>query len=154
MKDKYVIGVDFGTLSGRAVVVSASDGREIANSVFEYPHAVMDTKLEASGQQLPPEWALQDPSDHIEVLKNTIPAAVKVAGIDPADVIGIATDFIACTMLPVKADGTPLSNLSAFRERPHAYVNLWKHHATQPHADRINETARQMGEPWLASYGG
>lgn len=154
MSEKYVIGVDYGTLSGRAVVVSVADGRELASSVFEYPHAVMDTQLASTGQKLPPEWALQDANDYVEVLKNTIPAAVKAAGIDPGDVIGIATDFTACTMVPVKADGTPLSNLSSYRDRPHAYVKLWKHHAAQPHADRINETARKMGESWLARYGG
>ena len=154
MSEKYVIGVDYGTLSGRAVVVSVADGRELASSVFEYPHAVMDTKLASSEKKLPPEWALQDANDYVEVLKNTIPAAVKAAGIHPSAVIGIATDFTACTMVPVKADGTPLSNLSAFRDRPHAYVKLWKHHAAQPHADRINETARKMGESWLARYGG
>jgi L-ribulokinase len=154
MTEKYVIGVDYGTLSGRAVVVAVSNGKELASSVFEYPHGVMDTTLAKTGKKLPPEWALQDANDYVEVLKNTVPAALKAAGVDPSDVIGIATDFTACTMVPVKADGTPLSNLSDFRERPHAYVKLWKHHAAQPHADRINETARKMDEFWLARYGG
>ena len=68
--ERYVIGVDYGTLSGRALVVRVSDGAELGTAVFEYPHAVMDTKLAATGQALPPEWALQDPQDYIEVLKN------------------------------------------------------------------------------------
>jgi L-ribulokinase len=152
--EKYVIGIDYGTLSGRAVVVAVSNGKELASAVFEYPHGVMDTTLAKTGKKLPPEWALQDANDYIEVLKNTVPAAVEAAGVDPVDVIGIATDFTACTMVPVKADGTPLSNLSDFRDRPHAYVKLWKHHAAQPHADRINETARKRDEFWLARYGG
>jgi L-ribulokinase len=152
--EKYVIGIDYGTLSGRAVVVAVSNGKELASAVFEYPHGVMDTTLAKTGKKLPPEWALQDANDYVEVLKNTVPAAVKAAGVDPVDVIGIATDFTACTMVPVKADGTPLSNLSDFRDRPHAYVKLWKHHAAQPHADRINETARKRDEFWLARYGG
>lgn len=154
MTEKYVIGIDYGTLSGRAVVVAVSNGKELASAVFEYPHGVMDTTLAKTGKKLPPEWALQDANDYIEVLKNTVPAAVEAAGVDPVDVIGIATDFTACTMVPVKADGTPLSNLSDFRDRPHAYVKLWKHHAAQPHADRINETARKRDEFWLARYGG
>jgi L-ribulokinase len=153
-QDKYVIGVDYGTLSGRAVVVRVSDGEEVGNAVFEYPHRVMDRELAATKKPLPPDWALQDPQDYVEVLKNAVPAALKQADIDPAQVIGIATDFTACTMVPVLEDGTPLSALAEYRERPHAYVKLWKHHAAQPHADRINELARQRGEDWLARYGG
>jgi L-ribulokinase len=154
MSEKYVIGVDYGTLSGRAVVVAVSDGKELGSGVLEYPHAVMDTTLAATGKKLPPEWALQDPNDYVEVLKHAVPAAIKDAGIDPSDVIGIATDFTACTMVPVKLDGTPLSNLAQYRDRPHAYVKLWKHHAAQPHADRVNQVARERGEFWLNRYGG
>src|SRR5690606_39988807 len=76
------------------------------------------------------------------------------AGIDPRDVIRIATDFTACTMVPTLADGTPLCDLPAYADRPHAYVKLWKHHAAQPHADRINALAHERGEPWIARYGG
>jgi L-ribulokinase len=151
---KYTIGVDYGTLSGRAVVVRVSDGAELGTGVFEYPNAVMDTKLNATGAKLGPDWALQDANDYVDVLKNAVPAALKEAGIDPADVIGIATDFTACTMVAVLEDGTPLSNLSEYRDRPHAYVKLWKHHAAQPHADRINQLARDRNESWLPRYGG
>lgn len=152
--DQFVIGVDYGTLSGRALVVRVSDGQEFGAAVFEYPHAVMDTKLAATGKALPPEWALQVPQDYVDVLKHAVPAALKNAGIDPAQVIGIATDFTACTMIPVLADGTPLCELPDFVDRPHAYVKLWKHHAAQPHADRINAVARERGEKWLPRYGG
>ena len=152
--DSYVIGVDYGTLSGRAVVVRVSDGEELGSAVLEYPHAVMESALAASGAALPPEWALQDPNDYVEVLKHAVPDAVRAAGIDPAHVIGIGTDFTACTLVPVLEDGTPLSNLPEYRTRPHAYVKLWKHHAAQPHADRINALARARGEAWMARYGG
>jgi L-ribulokinase len=54
----------------------------------------------------------------------------------------------------VRADGTPLNEVPAYADRPHAYVKLWKHHAAQPHADRINALARERGEGWLARYGG
>ena len=57
-------------------------------------------------------------------------------------------------MVPVLADGTPLSRLERWREQPHAWVKLWKHHAAQGQADRINELAAARGEPWLARYGG
>jgi L-ribulokinase len=151
---RYVVGVDFGTLSGRALVVRVEDGVELASAVCDYPHAVMDTVLAATGERLPPEWALQDPDDYVTVLRTAVPEAVRAAGIDPADVIGIATDFTASTPLPVTADGTPLCRLPELAGRPHAYAKLWKHHAAQGQADRINALARDRGEPWLARYGG
>ncbi len=88
------------------------------------------------------------------VLKTAVPEAVAAAGVDPASVIGIATDFTASTPLPVTADGTPLCELPEFADRPHAYVKLWKHHAAQGQADRINDLARERAESWLPRYGG
>ena len=150
--DRFVIGVDYGTLSGRALLVRVSDGTEIATATHEYTHAVMDTTLAATGQKLPPEWALQVPSDYLDVLRIAVPEVLRLAGIDPAQVIGIGTDFTASTPMPVLADGTPLSDIHP--ERPHAYVKLWKHHAGQGQADRINEVAAERGESWLPRYGG
>ena len=154
MTEKYVIGVDYGTLSGRALIVRASDGHEMGSAVFEYPNAVMDRVLNSSGAALGPDWALQDAQDYVEVLKHAVPEALRVSGISAADVVGIATDFTACTMIPVLEDGTPLSQLPEFKDNPHAYVKLWKHHAAQPHADRINRLARDRKEKWLPRYGG
>jgi L-ribulokinase len=114
----------------------------------------MDAKLASTGAALPPEWALQDANDYVAVLKSAVPEALAAAGISASDVIGIATDFTACTMVPVIEDGTPMSNLPEFNARPHAYVKLWKHHAGQPQADRINQLARERGETWLSRYGG
>jgi L-ribulokinase len=150
----HVIGVDFGTLSGRAVVVRVSDGAELGSAVHPYEHAVVERTLPATGEQLPPDWALQMPGDWVQVLKTAVPEALAASGVDPATVIGIGTDFTACTVLPTLADGTPLSDLEQFRTRPHAYPKLWKHHAAQPHADRINALAEERGETWLARYGG
>ena len=154
MTEKYVIGVDYGTLSGRALIVRASDGHEMGSAVFEYPNAVMDRVLNSSGAALGPDWALQDAQDYVEVLKHAVPEALRISGINPADVVGIATDFTACTMIPVLEDGTPLSQLPEFKNNPHAYVKLWKHHAAQPHADRVNQLARERKEKWLPRYGG
>ena len=154
MAERYVIGVDYGTLSGRALVVRVSDGHELGSAVHDYPHSVMDRVLASSGVALGPDWALQDPQDYVDVLKNAVPEAIRNAGISASDVVGIATDFTACTMVPVLADGTPLCELPEFRKNPHSYVKLWKHHAAQPHADRINQLARERGEPWLPRYGG
>lgn len=149
---KYVIGVDYGTLSGRALVVRVQDGAEVGTAVHPYRHAVIERTLPGDDKPLPPDWALQHPADWIDVLKNAVPAAVEAAGVDASDVIGIATDFTACTVLPTTADGTPLSELHP--ERPHAWPKLWKHHAAQGQADRINALAHERGEPWINRYGG
>jgi L-ribulokinase len=149
-----VVGVDFGTLSGRAVVVRVADGAELGTAVTDYPHGVVDRALPSTGRPLPPEWALQVPGDYVEVLRTAVPAALRDAGVDPAHVVGIGTDFTACTMVPTTADGTPLCELPEFADEPHAYVKLWKHHAAQAQADRINELARKRDEPWLPRYGG
>ena len=151
--EQYVIGVDYGTLSGRALVVRVSDGREVGTAVTEYPHGVVDRELPGGGE-LPPDWALQVPADYVAVLRQAVPESVRAAGIDPADVIGVGTDFTACTILPVFADGTPLCEVLEYQDRPHAYVKLWKHHAAQPQADRINALAAEREESWLPRYGG
>ena len=157
--DAYVVGVDYGTLSGRALVVRVSDGTELGSAVHSYRHAVLERSLPSSltgGAEvaLEPDWALQVPQDYREVLQVAVPAAVEAAGVDPSRVIGIATDFTACTMVPTVDDGTPLNEVDGYADRPHAYVKLWKHHAAQAQADRINALAAERGEAWLARYGG
>jgi L-ribulokinase len=151
--DALVVGVDFGTLSGRAVVVRVRDGAELGTAVHEFRHGVLDRAM-PDGTGLPPDWALQVPRDYVDVLRTAVPAAIADAGVDPADVIGIGTDFTACTMIPTTSDGTPLCELPEFANNPHAYVKLWKHHAAQPQADRINQVAAARGEKWLPRYGG
>ena len=151
--DAAVIGVDFGTLSGRAVVVRVRDGQELGSAVHDYPHAVLDSAL-PTGQPLPPEWALQVPADYIAALQVAVPEALALSGVDPADVIGISTDFTACTMVATLADGTPLCEVPEFATSPRAFVKLWRYHAAQPQADLINDLARGRGESWLARYGG
>ena len=149
----YTIGLDFGTLSGRAVLVDARDGAEVAESVFDYPHGVMDSQL-PSGIMLPPDWALQHPQDYLDVFAHTVPAVLRQSGVDPAAIAGIGIDFTASSPMPTTVDGTPLCFLDDLRDEPHAYIKLWKHHAAQRQADQINETARRMGERWLPRYGG
>jgi L-ribulokinase len=149
-----VIGIDFGTLSGRAVVVAADDGEELGSAVHEYSHAVVTDRLPGSAERLPHDWALQVPSDYLDVLRTAVPKALATSGVSADDVIGIGTDFTACTVLPTLADGTPLCDVPEFRDRPHAYVKLWRHHAAQGQADRINALAHARGEPWIGRYGG
>lgn len=150
---KYAIGLDYGTLSGRAVLVDVKTGEELASSVYDYPHAVMDRTL-PDGTPLGHDWALQHPQDYLDVLAHTVPEVLKESGVSADDVIGIGTDFTACTVLPVKADGTPLCFLPEYRNRPHAYVKLWKHHAAQDKANQLNQIAQERGESWLQNYGG
>lgn len=148
-----VVGVDFGTLSGRAVVVRVRDGAELGTAEHAYRHAVLDREL-PDGTRLPPDWALQVPSDYVDVLRHAVPEALTAAGVRSEHVIGVGTDFTACTVLPALADGTPLCELPEYTNRPHAYVKLWKHHAAQAQADRINALAAERKEPWLGRYGG
>lgn len=153
--DKYIVGIDFGTLSGRAAVIRVSDGKEVGTAVTDYRHGVMDRTLTAGdGQKLPPDYALQVPADYIEVLQTAIPRAVKEAGIDAEDVIAIGLDATSATLFACKADGTPLCELDEFKNHPHAYIKLWKHHGAQEQADRIVALAKERNEPWLARYGG
>lgn len=153
MTKKYAIGVDYGTESGRAVLVSLENGKEIADHVTPYRHGVMDESL-PSGVELGYEWALQHPQDYIEVLENSIPAVMKESGVSPNDIIGLGIDFTACTMLPVDAKGEPLSSHEDLKDNPHSYVKLWKHHAAQDEANKLNEIAEKRGEKFLPRYGG
>ena len=152
----YVVGVDFGTASGRAVLVDCADGRELASASYAYANGVIDERLPEPHDhvRLEPDWALQDPEDYLRTFEHAVPRVLAESGIDAGEVIGIGIDFTSCTMLPTTADGTPLCLLEELRGEPHAWVKLWKHHAAQPEADRINAVAAERGEPWLARYGG
>ncbi len=142
---KYAIGVDFGTESGRAVLVEVATGRELASSVHPYANGVIDETLPGTTIALEPDWALQDPNDYLEVFKTAIPAVLTESGVNPDEVIGIGIDFTSCTILPTTVDGTPLCFLPAWRNTPHSWVKLWKHHAAQPEANQLNQIARELG---------
>ena len=150
----YTIGVDYGTESGRAVLVRLSDGAEIAEHVTPYRHGVIDERLPESGIKLEHDWALQHPRDYLEVLEQSIPAVVQSSGIDPKAIIGLGIDFTACTMLPIDEAGQPLCFDPAYGGNPHSWVKLWKHHAAQNEANEINELAAARGEAFLPRYGG
>ena len=151
---KFSIGVDFGTESGRAVLVNINSGEEVASSVYPYTYGVIDEHLPGSNVRLEPDWALQDPQDYLDVLKHTIPDILRQSRVDPADIIGLGIDFTACTLIPVKQDGTPLSFLDEWRDQPHAWTKLWKHHAAQAEANLLNSKARELGLSFLGRYGG
>lgn len=150
---KYTIGVDFGTLSARALVAEVGTGRELADATMNYPHGVMDEYL-PTGERLKPDWALQHPQDYLDCLNYVIPEAMKQAGVSPEDVIGVGVDFTACTVVAVDAAGTPLCLKEEYAHNPHAWIKLWKHHAAQDEANRLNRIAEERGEEFLARYGG
>ncbi len=147
---QYTIGIDFGSLSGRAVLVDVADGREMASAQLDYPHTIMDRQLPC-GKTLPQDWALQHPQDYLDVLDHTLP--LLTAGVDPEDIIGIGLDCTASTVLPVYTDGTPLCFDEKFAGNPHAYVKMWKHHGAQEQASRMTRLAQERKEEWLPYYG-
>ena len=149
---QYTIGVDFGTLSARAVLVQIQDGAVIAAAECAYPHGVMSDAL-PSGKRLGRGWALQHPMDYLQALEEIIPKLMQASGISAHQVAGIGTDFTCSTTLPTLADGTPLCTLPAFSDEPNAYVKLWKHHADSQ-AQRIEAIAREMDISWLRNTGG
>ena len=152
-KDRFALGIDYGTESGRVAVVCVSNGELLSSVIIPYPDGVIDEKL-PGGPKLEPDWALQNPRDYLLVLEKGIPRALKAAGVKPEQVIGLGTDFTASSPLPVMHDGTPLCLLPRFRKNPHAWVKLWKHHAAQPEADRINEIGQERKEEFVRIYGG
>lgn len=150
---KFSIGVDYGSESARALLLNLETGEEVKSAMMMYPHVVMSEKLPC-GKKLEPFWALQHPKDYLDVLETIIPEVIKESKVDPRDIIGLGIDFTACTILPMKKDGTPLCYYREFEENPHAYVKLWKHHAAQDEANKLNEIAKEMGEKFLNRYGG
>jgi L-ribulokinase len=151
---RYAIGVDFGTESARALLLDVRNGKELAVSVASYPHGVLDRTLPASGEQLPPDWALQDPDDWCLALERTVAGVMSETGVPPGEVAGIGIDFTSCTVLPVAHDGTPLCRLEPWRARRHAWPKLWKHHSAQPVAGRLTDVALERGEEFIQRYGG
>ena len=154
MLKKYSIGVDYGTQSGRALLVDIESGREVATAVKVYPHGVMDEYLPDGKTKLGVDWALQHPQDYLDVLHETIPAVLKESGVHAEEVIGIGIDFTACTILPIDKEGNPLCFHEEYHSNPHAYVKLWKHHAAQDEANKLNRIAEKRGEDFLKRYGG
>jgi L-ribulokinase len=152
-KEKFALGIDYGTESGRAVVIRIRNGEEAGSAVIPYPDGVIDEKL-PGGPRLEPDWALQNPRDYLTVLEKSVPKALKAAAVKGDDIVGIGTDFTASSPLPTKFDGTPLCFLPQYRKQPHAWVKLWKHHAAQPEANRINEIGRERNEEFIRIYGG
>ncbi len=149
---KYSLGLDYGSESVRALLVDIETGEEKGVAVKPYPHCVIYDKLPNTDIELPADFALQHAQDYLDCGIYVISEAIKEVSSD--DIIGIAVDFTACTVIPVKKDGTPLMFLDEFKDNPYAWVKLWKHHAAQPEADKVNELANKRDEKFLKYYSG
>lgn len=125
---KYVIGVDYGTLSCRAVLVTA-DGQLVKTSVMEYAHGCIDA---------PHGGVLQEPQDYLDCLRHTVR---QVAAGYEANIVSLGIDFTACTALPVNKDLQPLG-----------LAKLWKSHSAQSQAERVEALCRELGMD-LRPYG-
>ena len=153
-KTRLVLGIDFGTLSGRALLVNADTGEEVAWVDHTYKNKVIEKNLPNSKKRLKPQTALQDPADYIAVLTKAVPKVIKLAKANPEQIFGIGIDFTSCTMLPTLADGTPLCSQKKWRNNPHSWVKLWKHHAAQSEANDINKIGLKYSEEFITAYGG
>lgn len=150
MDTTYVIGVDFGTDSVRAVLVSTETGEELATSVFEYPRWKAGLYCDTAKNQF-----RQHPLDYIEGLEHTVKACVKNAGPAIAQhVIGLSVDTTGSTPIAVDERGVPLSLLPAFSENPNAMFVLWKDHTSVNEAAEINTHAERFETNYLKYVGG
>lgn len=150
MNATYVIGVDFGTDSVRAVLVSTETGEELATSVFEYPRWKAGLYCDAANSQF-----RQHPLDYIEGVTHTVRACVDQVG--PAiakQIIGLSVDTTGSTPVAVDAHGLPLSLLPEFSENPNAMFILWKDHTSVNEAAEINAHAQRFETNYLQYVGG
>jgi L-ribulokinase len=154
MEAKFVFGIDFGTESARAVLVEVDTGNMIAMAVEPYRSGVIVDSLPDTTVKLGSDWALQDPNDYITSLKSTVKECLRESGLKPEQVIGVGLDFTASTILPIDKKGHPLCFDPAYKNNPHSWVKLWKHHAAEDEANQLNKLAKERKEEFLHTYGG
>ena len=151
---QYALGIDFGTLSARALLVDLATGREAASALANYPDGVIEERLPGQTRRLPTDTALQNPADYLTTFKASVKKVLKESGIAAEQIKTIGIDFTCCTILPTDADGGPLCLQPRWRHNPHAWVKLWKHHSAQPQADKINASGTAREEAFVKTYGG
>ena len=154
IQKKYSLGLDFGTESVRCLAVDIDSGEEKAVAISQFADGVITKNLPKTSITLSSDWALQNPSDWLNGLKEVVNKILKEGAIRPEEVVGLGICFTSSTVLPTTDDGTPLCFSPEWTEEPHAWPKLWKHHAAQPQADLINSLANRTNEPWLRRYGG
>lgn len=137
---KYVIGLDYGTDSVRAVLIDTDNGSEIASEVHFYKRWKANLFCNPSKNQF-----RQHPLDHIEGLEHTIKAVVARSGITPETVVGICIDTTGSSPIPMTENGIPLALAEGFEENPNAMMVLWKDHTAIKEASEINKLAESWG---------
>ncbi len=149
---RYALGIDFGSLSARALIVDVDSGRICATSVSLYEHAIISDKL-PDGTKIPQTFALQLPADYLNSLIACVKQLITDTGINAAEIGGIGICTTASTVLPIKQNGTPLCELDNYKSNPHAYMKMWKHRGAVSVAERMNEVAKELNESWYSAYG-
>ncbi len=137
---KYVIGLDYGTDSVRAVLTDADYGEELASGVHWYSRWKEGKYCNPSINQF-----RQHPLDHLEGLENTIKSVMQKSGVKPETVKGICVDTTGSSPLPVNQAGVPLVLIPGFEENPNAMMVLWKDHTAIAEAEEINKLAKSWG---------
>ena len=138
-------------MSCRLIAADINTGDCVFEAARDYPNGVIKGTLPGTGVAIEENWFLQDPADYIEVLCRLTHAAIAELGAE--NIVAIGTDFTNCTVVGIR-EGLPLCAHEAYRNMPHAWVKLWKHHAAQPYAERIEQVLKETGTPWLQEYGG
>lgn len=146
---KYVIGLDYGTDSVRAMLIDTDNGQELSSNVCQYKRWKNKEYCDASINQF-----RQHPLDHIEGLESTIKQVVKKSKVDPAEILGICIDTTGSSPVPVAKDGTPLALTKGFENNPNAMMVLWKDHTSIIEANEINELAANWGGENFTKYVG
>ena len=149
MEQSYVIGLDYGTDSVRAVLIDSSNGKEVASEVHWYARWKDKLYCDASINRF-----RQHPLDHIEGLEKTISSVVSKSKITPEAIKGICIDTTGSSPVPVAKDGTPLALVKGFEENPNAMMVLWKDHTAIAEAEKINELAISWGGEDYTKYVG
>ena len=147
---QYVIGLDYGTDSVRALIADTADGREVSSAVFYYPRWQAGKYCDPAVSQF-----RQHPLDYLEGLENVIVNALATAPAGIAEnVVGMSVDTTGSTPVAVDRHGTPLALLPAFAENPHAMFLLWKDHTANAEAREINELAQNWDPDFTKYVGG
>ena len=150
---KYVIGLDFGSLSARGVLVEISSGTIVAQSEDKYRRGILDVSS-ISKEDAKPDTVIVDAQDYTTSLRNVIKDLMQKSKAAPRDVAAIGSDFTASTMIPLGRDMKPLSEDPRYSHKIHCYGKLWKHHADAGQAAMITEILREQDINVLESYGG
>ena len=147
--NNYVIGLDYGSDSVRAVLIDTENGRELASDVHWYQRWKKGKYCEPSINQF-----RQHPLDHIEGLEKTIKTVVSESKVPPESVRGICIDTTGSSPIPVTKEGVPLALVDGFEENPNAMMVLWKDHTAIQEANDINELAANWGGADFTKYVG